>query len=197
MDNAADCLAILPDYQIVLCKICHYCVWPDNIRTDLRTKHKRLPRIKRAHICENVQSWSGVLCSPNRFSILQSVKEPVPGLRLFQDGKQCQLEPNECAFVCRSTGSLGRHWQVAHNWSVTGKRGGARTALSLQGSAQKRADAWRPVRCQRFFHTGRHTSYSMVHSEREHETNASQCKTSQPESIASSVLQDLAALERD
>jgi len=121
----------------------------------------------------------------------------VPSLRLFQDGKQCQLEPNECAFVCRSTGSLSKRRQVAHNWSVTGKRGGARTALLLQGSAQKRADAWRPVRCQRFFHTGRHTSYSMVHSEREHETNASQCKTSQPESIASSVLQDLAALERD
>lgn len=197
MDSAADCFTILPEYQIVLCKIYHYCVWPDNIRTHLRTKHKRLPRIERAQIDEDVRTWSGILRSPNQFSIPQSVKKPVQGLRLFQDGKQCLLEPDKCAFVCRSIGSLSKHWQLAHSWSVTGKRGGARTALSLQGSAQKRADVWRPVHCQRFFHTGRHTSHFIVHPENRGENNASRCETSQPESIISAVLQDLAALERD
>lgn len=37
----------------------------------------------------------------------------------------------------------------------------------------------------------------MVHSEKGPENNASRCETSQPESIISSVLQDLTALERD
>lgn len=37
----------------------------------------------------------------------------------------------------------------------------------------------------------------MVHSEKGPENNASRCEASQPESIISSVLQDLAALERD
>jgi hypothetical protein len=72
----------------------------------------------------------------------------------------------ECTFVCRSMDSLKKHWRTVHKWTATGRRGESRAAASLHVSLQKQADAWKPVRCQRFFHTGRHTSYFTVLSER-------------------------------
>jgi len=37
MTSALDYFTRLPKYRVVLCKICHYCVWPDNARTRKET----------------------------------------------------------------------------------------------------------------------------------------------------------------
>jgi hypothetical protein len=197
MTSASDYFTCLPKYRVVLCKVCHYCVWPDNARTHLREKHSRLPKAERALICDELQTWQEVSHSHEHFEVPQAVDHPVQGLRLFQDGKQCRLEPERCMFVCRSMNSLKRHWRAVHKWSATGRRGGSRAAASLHVSLQRQADAWKPVCCQRFFHTGRHTSYFTVLSEGRLEDRDPQQLAAKPNSIAASVLQDLATIEQD
>jgi hypothetical protein len=147
MTSAFDYFTCLPKYRVVLCKICHYCVWPDNARTHLREKHSRLPKAERALICDELQIWQEVSHSHEHFEVPQAVDRPIQGLRLFRDGKQCRLEPERCTFVCRSMSSLKRHWRAVHKWSATGRRGGSRAAASLHVSLQRQADAWKPVFC--------------------------------------------------
>lgn len=194
---AADYFTVNAKYGFAVCKTCHYYVWPDNLRTHLRQKHGRIPRAGRASISDELQAWPGLSNSQEDFAVPQSVELPIEGLHLFQDGKQCRLEPEKCDFVCRSIDSLRRHWREAHKWSATGKRGGSRTAISLQVSIQKQADAWRSVRCQRFFHTGHHTSYFMIHSDSQLQHNDSRHQSPESGSMAASVLRNFAALERD
>jgi hypothetical protein len=197
MTSASDYFTCLPKYRVVLCKVCHYCVWPDNARTHLREKHSRLPKAERALICDELQTWQEVSHSHEHFEVPQAVDHPVQGLRLFQDGKQCRLEPERCMFVCRSMNSLKRHWRAVHKWSATGRRGGSREAASLHVSLQRQTDAWKPVVCQRFFHTGRHTSYFTVLSEGRLEDRDPEQVAAKPNSIAASVLKDLATIEQD
>jgi hypothetical protein len=93
--------------------------------------------------------------------------------------------------------NLKKHWRAAHNWTATGRRGGSRAAASLHASFQKQADAWKLVCCQRFFHTGRHTSYFAVLPQRRAESSDARRRVAIPDSVAASVLQDLATIEQD
>ena len=183
--------------RVVLRKTCHYCVLLDNARTHLKEKYSRLPKAERALICDELQALQGVSHSYEQFDVPQAVDQPVQGSRLFQDGKQCRLELKECTFVCRSTDSLKKHWRAVHKWTATGRRGKSRAAASLQVSVQKQADAWKPVCCQRFFHTGRHTCYFTVLSERRLDDSDPRRRVANPDSIAASALQDLATIEQE
>ena len=93
--------------------------------------------------------------------------------------------------------NLKKHWRAAHNWTATGRRGGSRAAASLHASFQKQADAWKPVCCQRYFHTGRHTSYFAVLPQRRAESSDARRRVANPDSIAASALQDLATIEQE
>jgi hypothetical protein len=119
---------------------------------------------QRGHfVCDDLQAWQWVTHSYGHFKVSQAVYQPVHGSSLFKDEKRCLLDPERCTFVYRSMDSLKKHWRAVHKWTATGRRG---AAASLHVSLQKQANAWKAVRCQRFFHTGRHTSYFTVLSER-------------------------------
>jgi hypothetical protein len=92
-----------------------YCLHPSNVRTYLREKHSRLPRPERAPILEGLQVWPAIARSLEDITILESIDEPIQSLHLLQDRKQCRLEPDRSTFVCRSMGSLSKHWQVVHS----------------------------------------------------------------------------------
>ena len=197
MISALDYFTCLPKYRVVLCKICHYCVWPDNACTHLREKHSRRPKAERALVCDELQAWQAVSHSHEHFRIPQVVDQPVQGLRLFQDEKQCELNSEQCTFVCRSMHSLKKRWRTVHKWTATGRRSGSSAAASLHVSLQKQAHTRKPIRCQRFFYTGRYTSYLIVLSEKRVEDNDPQCRTANQGSIAASVLRDLATIEQN
>jgi hypothetical protein len=93
MTSALDYFTCLPKYRVVLCKICHYCVWPGSARTHLREKHSRLPKAGKALICDELQAWQEVSHSHEQFEVPQAVDQPIYDLRLFREGKQCRLEP--------------------------------------------------------------------------------------------------------
>jgi len=93
----------------------------------------------------------------------------------------------------QSEEALADSTQVDCDW----EKGQVRAAASLHVSLQKHADAWKPIRCQRFFYTGRYTSYFIVLSEKRVEDNDPQCRTANPGSIAASVSRDLATIEQN
>ena len=97
----------------------------------------------------------------------------------------------------RSNAQSKKHWWTVHKWTATGRRSGSRAAASLHVSLQKQADTRKPIRCQRFFYTGRYTSYLIVLSEKRVEDNDPQCRTANQGSIAASVLRDLATIEQN
>jgi hypothetical protein len=195
MSSALDHFTCLPKYCVVLCKICQYCVWPDDARTHLIEKHSSLPEAERALICDELQAWQWVTRSHEHFEVPQAVYQPVHGLSLFQDGKRCLLDPEGCTFVCRPIDSLKKHCRAVYNQTATERRCGSKAMASHHISLQKQADAWKPVCCQRFFHTGRHTSCFTVFSERRLEDSDPQRRAANHDSMAASVL--LATIEQD
>jgi hypothetical protein len=95
MTSAFDYFTCLLKYRVVLCKICHYCVWPDNARTHLREKHSRLPKAERALVCDELQTWQEVSHSHEHFEVPQAVDRPVQGLRIgeqYISGARLQRE---------------------------------------------------------------------------------------------------------
>jgi hypothetical protein len=79
MTSAFDYFTCLPKYRVVLYKICHYRVWPDNARTHLREKHSRLSKAERLLICDELQAWQGATHSHEQFEIPKAVDQPVQG----------------------------------------------------------------------------------------------------------------------
>jgi hypothetical protein len=137
MAKAGNHFTYLPKYRVALCRTCHYCVWPDNGRTHLREKHGRPPSAERALVSDELCAYPGVLHFDEDFELSQTVDRPIPGLRLFKDGRQCRLGPEKCTFICGPVGGLKKHWREVYKWSVTGKWGGSRAAtrcnLSCKG----------------------------------------------------------------
>lgn len=108
-----------------------------------------------------LQGWPYLHPSEEGFTMPQGAQEPVDGLPLHTDGMQCQIQPDICQYIVRSPGALQVHWRKVHQWQAT-HRGGFRTPQQQRAIAQQRADAYRPVWCQRFFHHGAGASFFEV-----------------------------------
>lgn len=91
---------------------------------------------------------------------------------------------------------IKKHWRDVHSWKVSGTRGGSRTKAAQEALAQRQADAWKPVHCQRFFATGQHAGYVVVLLPQPEESQVSQHPELGPDAFATAILQDLAVLEQ-
>ena len=109
MTTAVECFLHLPEYQVAVCRTCHYSVHPDNAPTHLREKHRGLTKEERARVLDELNSWPEVCLSNEWIEIPQAVEKPLQGLYLFRDGKQCRVDPEKCAFICRSIRGLKSH----------------------------------------------------------------------------------------
>ena len=150
-----------PQLRVVICRKCKHAVYPDQIISHLRLSHRDLPLQDRLAIADDLRSWPDVLHSSDSFTLPRSVDQPVPGLRLFVDGLQCQLQPGQCYFIARRIDGMKAHWRTAHQWSA-GARGRPSSRLQKEKCAQRQSEALRPVRCQRFFSHGSHAQYFEV-----------------------------------
>ena len=143
----------LPQYCAAVCKTCHFAVFPDHAYSHLSSRHPGLNTKERRQIVDDLQSWPDLsLSSDESFTIPNTVEMPIAGLELFNDGLRCILEPERCSYVCRSQGTLRRHWYSVHSWSVGGnKRRGLRTARNVEIMRQRMEEACVTVDCQRLF----------------------------------------------
>jgi hypothetical protein len=72
---------------MVVCRTCHYSVHLDHAPTHLKNQHRGLTKEERARMLVELNSWPEVCRSDDMIEIPQAVEKPLPGLRLFQDGK--------------------------------------------------------------------------------------------------------------
>ncbi|KAF1818785.1 uncharacterized protein K489DRAFT_326901, partial [Dissoconium aciculare CBS 342.82] len=140
------------EWQLAICRECRVAVWPAHIMRHLQSNHHRVEHKEAQRIAEEVQTWPGLALSASQLILPSTVRPPIEALPIYQDGIQCCLEPESCRYVCRSIGTIRRHWRRCHQWSRQGRQsGGGSGSAKTQKIAQAGASACRPVHCQRFF----------------------------------------------
>ena len=161
VDTASDVFIYLTRFRIAVCRTCRFAVWPRQARTHLTDHHREIPAKTRQRIADELGAWPEICHRLEDLRAPAGVPNPLPGLPLFTDGLQCQLDPRACCYIARSLGTLRQHWRQTHQWTA-GPRGGLRNTQALQVSAQRRNDAYRSVWCQRFFIASGGTPYFEV-----------------------------------
>jgi hypothetical protein len=129
------------------------------IRTHLKESYSALTSKEGASILKDLEGWLPLAHFGEDIALPQVVENSIRGLRLFSDGMQCRLELDTCVFSCRSIQILKKHWRDNYDWRMVGIRSESRTEAVREALAQKEADAWKSVHCQRFFATGQHAGY--------------------------------------
>ena len=152
------------EWKVVVCRVCRHSVWPQEIVGHLTGRHHQQSRKEAEAIADIVQSWHGVSPYPSQFQVPTCVTKPIPQLSVFDDGLQCQLEPQQCHYIARDLRSMKKHWRVCHDWSVGRMRGGS--GIFKQEVVQQRTiQGARQVQCQRFFPSRAHSQYFEVRAE--------------------------------
>ena len=195
MAKATDYFLHIPEYKVAICRSCCYAVWFDRIPNHLKEIHSGLTTKERLSIVEDLGNWLPLALFGEDIALPQVIEKPIEGLRIFSDGKQCRLDPDKCDFSCRSMKFLKKHWRDDHDWRVVGTRGGSRTKAAQEALAQRLANAWKSVNCQRFFATGQNAGYVVVSTQQPEESQESQRLEPDPNAFATAILRDLAVLE--
>ena len=143
----------LPEWHLILCRKCEHAIWPEQVQQHFQGSQHRLPKFEAVTIASIAQSWSGLIQYPVELHLPRHVNAPIPGLKLFHEGFLCQIQPEDCWYVCRNEKGMKTHCRQKHGWTMQSQRGrpSART-----GSKTK---PWRSVSCQRFFLQGVGSQY--------------------------------------
>ena len=145
----------------MVCKECQHAVWPDKIQGHLSGKHHGMPRKQAQEIAEEVRGWPWLIPSAIDFGTPAWIDQPIPQLPLYDDGWMCQLDPENCRYICRDKKTLKNHWHEKHQYSIALGPGGSGSEKKL--SAERRFESGaRSVCCQRFFPTHHGSQYFEV-----------------------------------
>ena len=192
MVAAEDHFVRLSLYNVAICKICYYAVWPDQAGNHLKTNHHGLLATERRAIVDYLGTWNLSRSDDALFALPRKIPKPISQLPFHPDGLQCRLQPETCTIVYRDMKSPEDHWRKIHKWRVQGTSGGA-THSQRQMNAQRRADAFRAVSCQRFFRHGRHSTYFAISADASVGVGTEGAPV--PNTLEDAVLRDLASLE--
>ncbi|KAJ6789249.1 hypothetical protein PWT90_10398 [Aphanocladium album] len=147
----------LPDYKVLVCRLCAFAVLIDEVRTHLQKRHQNIDSEERRTITNRAADLQGA--RRNQADLLGFQFPPptvdcVPYLAApREDGLKCR----ECAYVSRQIQKIKEHCKTKHKWRNI--RGPGQPESKRQKAAQKELLAvddgvlpWREgVRCQRFF----------------------------------------------
>ena len=145
--HARDYFLYNPVYHVAICKKCRYAVVPRDIIGHLskRQGDHCIPESVAQRVKEIiVDEWDEVHDEPSMFPT--QVEQPIAGLAIHTDGIKCSF----CAYVCRSTESIRKHWRITHQFSAYQQSRKPRPSEAAAGQ-EKREQAMQRVVCQRFF----------------------------------------------
>ena len=153
-----DLFEYLPQYQVLVCKSCHYAVSPLHLHQHLPKQHRDIAscRTKKdiqavLRIVTSAYDLKDPACESMRFP--PSNSPPLPHL-LLREGFRCL----ECSYAnCRSK-SMSAHVNKQHQHLR--RRRGKPTAL--QREENRTRPRWEAVFCQRFFVHGPQSAYFVV-----------------------------------
>lgn len=122
-------------------------------------------------IQHQIQEWSSnnPICQPARIEIPPFVEQPIDGLAVHPNALKCQVDPDECRYICRTIRSIIAHIEKKHGKTRFSQRG--HPTPRQQARIDKEAPLWRSVVCQQFYPHGVGSSFFEVqnHEDREEE----------------------------
>jgi len=105
-------------------------------------------------IAERFKDNDGLLQQPDELEVPQFITSAIPQLALYTDGLRCEVEPEECYYICRSEKGMREHCRKEHGWTRY-KRGGRYSLLEEAEAQRERPWPWTSVTCQRFVASGK------------------------------------------
>jgi superfamily II DNA helicase RecQ len=137
-------------------------VWPDQIPTHLKQKHKitRKDGVEAAKAIR--QEYGNMAESPNEFIGPSITQAQIPQLRVFTDGFQC----HECGAIRKNETCMRKHCRQEHGRTMHTSCG--RPSKAKQNAIVNSGNGlWSKIeRFQRFFNQGEHSNYFKVHEQR-------------------------------
>lgn len=115
----------LSQYQVVVCKDCHYAVLPPHINTHLRSKAHQFSPNQRQKVIAEVQKVKGLIQNTDE---LQASQFPYPTITdppisalgpIRSDGLKCQFTTSQglpCSFIVCTLRKIQQHCEVMHMW---------------------------------------------------------------------------------
>ncbi|KAJ5455493.1 uncharacterized protein N7458_003757 [Penicillium daleae] len=142
------------EYHLAICKRCEHAVKPPEIIRHLsQRKGHGVPMRVAQRVCNMIHdAWPDVVDEPSIFPT--HVKQPIPALAIHKGGIKCR----SCAYVCRTTESIRKHWRLEHQFSVYNHSRKPRPS-EVQAGQEKREHAMQRVVCQRIFPYGLGSHY--------------------------------------
>ena len=146
----------LSEYQILICRLCHYGVRPSNIASYLRSKHKNKRKgeqkwVQTAQQLEQTLKNSYTLIKPEQFNFHLSIpRYSLPFLPIHKALK-CYLYPT----VFRETARIRAYLHQIHPGTISNRYGRYRPASEA-------IKPWSNTFCQRIWVTGLSSYYFEV-----------------------------------
>jgi len=159
-------ITYLEKYRIVTCKQCMHAIWPSQVKAHFQgPNHRWIVQRVRDLITVIDEASLDLIQYPMEFEVPSYVGSAVSQLEICTDGLICQLELDDCQYICRVSRNMRTHCKQKHGWKQQTQRG--RPSKSDQ-TRQRRSDAlkpWKTVVCQRFFVQGHGSQYVEVKGE--------------------------------
>jgi hypothetical protein len=135
---------IIPEYQLLVCKLCGFATLPNEVNAHLRTKHKNIALECRRRLVEQVKAIPNLLQDQAKLRLPRIPIEPISCLAAPRlDGRKCR----KCGCMFRQAQKMRLHCTKAHLWKTPRERG--RPLSGLEPAAEL---PWiEGVACQRFF----------------------------------------------
>ena len=147
---------VLRAWQVAVCKVCRYAIWPAHIKHHL-TKQHRITAKDAQSIQIEARNHQRLIQDQHQWEIVHEVSEIIPELQLYPSAQQYTQYP----YVGANIGSIRRHWSRDH-LGQRGRRGRGSSNIILS----------RPVQAQRMFIQGPGSNYFRVNHEYNRDINA-------------------------
>lgn len=161
--SAKTIFAIIPQFGLIVCRVCRHAVWPTEVCTHLAGSSHKMDKRKRVLIAQELTTWRGLVHSVRELELPSQLPEPIPEL-ILRDGLMCKLNPGQYHAIRGSLENMRRYWRVTHDgWTVSGgsRRGGlSKSDRSL--TAQRIQEGCEKVKYQQFFVTRTGSQYIRV-----------------------------------
>ena len=143
----------MPEYGVVVCKLCGFAIIPHEFAGHLRRAHRQWDRETQQRVHEVFAGLPNVAQVPEEVTYPEADARPIEWLPVYTNGFRCRgvdAAGQACSYVCRGTKAthIGTHCRRIHGWSSNQARGRSRGGPG--GPPTNRI--WEEQQhCQRFF----------------------------------------------
>lgn len=139
-------ITYLEEYHIIACQQCMHAIWPSQVKAHYQgPKHGWIIQRVRDLMAAIDEASLNLIQYLIEFEVPDYVDSAVSELEICTDGLICQLEPDNCQYICRNAKFMRTHCKQKHEWKQQRQRGRSSKNDQIR---QRRSDArksWKTV----------------------------------------------------